>query len=419
MLGWLNTTSRIPADLAAVTSVARHETDPRAVGVDPAAIGRIWAAVERLYRTGIHPALQLCIRCRGEVILDRAIGHAAGNGPHDPPDAEKKPATPKTPFNIFSASKAVTAMVVHLLDQENLLRVDDPVAEYIPEFGRHGKERITIRHILTHRAGMPRIPPAAMDLDNIADRAKLIRIFADAAPTSVPGRLLAYHALSGGFILGELVWRITGKDIRRVLAERILEPLGFRWMRYGVRRKDLGRVAVNYYSGPPQLPIVHMALRRALGVDVREAAAMSNDPRYLLGTVPAGNVVTTANELSRFYQLLLNGGELDGVRIFDARTIRRATTEESYLEMDMMLGVPIRYGQGFMLGGRWLSLYGPDTEHAFGHLGFSNILGWADPERQVAAALMNSGKPILYPEILLAADIPRQIGLACPKVATA
>lgn len=418
MLGILTTKSRVPADLESVTTVAhKHEVDPRSVGVDPAAVERIWNSVLRLYRTGIHPALQLCVRCRGEVILDRAIGYAAGNGPQDPADAEKKLATPKTPFNIFSASKAVTAMVVHLLDQDNLLRLDDPIAEYIPEFARHGKERITIRHVLTHRAGLPRIPPEAMDLDNIADRRKLLQIFADSEPTSVPGRILAYHALSGGFILAELVWRITGKDIRRILVERILDPLDFRWMRYGVRKKDLGKVARNYYSGPPQLPIIHMMLQRALGVDVRDAAEMSNDPRFLLGIVPAGNIVTTANELSRFFQLLLNGGELDGVRIFEPRTVRRATVEESYLELDMMLGLPIRYGQGFMLGGKWLSLFGPDTEHAYGHLGFSNILGWADPERQVAAALMNNGKPVLYPELLFAADIPRQIGLACPKVA--
>ncbi len=417
MFGWLNTASRVPTDLASVTTIATDtEVDPRAVGVEPAAVERVWRAVERLYRTGIHPAIQLCVRCRGQVILERAIGHASGNGPDDGDEVPKVRATEKTPFNIFSASKVLTAMVVHLLDERNLLRLDDPVAEYVPEFARHGKERITIRHVLTHRAGMPRIPPEAMQLDNIANPDRLLRIFVDAEPTSVPGRLLAYHALSGGFILAEVVRRITGKSIRRFAEKEILEPLDFRWMRYGVRKRDVDRVARNYYTGPPQLPIIHLALRRALGVDPREAPALSNDPRYLRGIVPAGNVVTTANELSRFFQLLLDGGTLDGVRIFEPRTVRRATTEESYLELDMMLGVPIRYGQGFMLGGRWLSLYGPDTEHAFGHLGFSNILGWADPERQVAAALMNNGKPLFYPELLLAADIPRQIGLACPKV---
>jgi CubicO group peptidase (beta-lactamase class C family) len=95
--------------------------------------------------------------------------------------------------------------------------------------------------------------------------------------------------------------------------------------------------------------------------------------------------------------------------------VRRATSEQSYLEFDLTLGLPLRYGMGFMLGGKWFSLYGPDTEHAFGHLGFTNIIGWADPERQIAGALMTSGKPLLYPEIYYVYEILRQIGRACPK----
>ena len=92
----------------------------------------IWGAVERLYRSRMHPAIQLCIRRHGEVILDRSIGHARGNSPGDSSDTPKVLATPDTPFNIFSASKAITATVIHLLDQQGYLHVDDPVTEYIP-----------------------------------------------------------------------------------------------------------------------------------------------------------------------------------------------------------------------------------------------------------------------------------------------
>jgi CubicO group peptidase (beta-lactamase class C family) len=125
--------------------------------------------------------------------------------------------------------------------------------------------------------------------------------------------------------------------------------------------------------------------------------------------------VATANEMSLFYQVLLDGGELDGVRIFDRRTIQRATVEQSYLEFDLTLGLPLRYGMGFMLGGHWFSFYGPGTSHAFGHLGFTNIVTWADPERDVAAALLTSGKPVVYPQIIDLFDILVQIGRACPK----
>lgn len=413
ILDFFTTRCRVPAALDKVTTIrAEREVDPHAVGVEPEAVKRVWQAVERLYRTGIHPAIQLCVRRRGKVLIDRAIGHARGNGPGDPPEAPKKLARPDTPFNIYSASKAVTAMVMHWLDQRNLIRLDDPVCEYLPDFARHGKEGITIRHVLTHRAGIPNLPPEAMNLALLEQPDEIMRLLCDAEPTSIPGRQLAYHAISGGFVLGAVAHVVAGKDIRALLDQHILQPLGFRWMRYGVAKRDVGKVAVNYVTGPPQLPLIPIALRRALGVEHEQAVQLSNDPRFLTGIIPAGNVVTTADELSRFYQVLLNGGDLGGVRLFEPRTVRRATVEQSYLEFDLTLGMPVRYGMGFMLGGKWLSFFGPDTDHAYGHLGFTNIVSWADPQRQIAAALMTSGKPLLYPQIYYAYDILRQIGLA-------
>ena len=410
----LLTRCRVPLSLESVTTVGT-EVPARDVGVYPTGVARIWDAVRNLYRSGMHPAIQLCVRRRGQVLIDRAIGHATGNCPDDPPDAPKTLATPATPFTIFSAAKAVTAMLVHLLDERNLIRLDDPVCEYLPEFAVHTKQWITIRHVLTHRAGLPNPPPNAVDLDRLQDPEGIVRMLCDMPQTWRPGRQLAYHAFTGGFILGELVRSVTGRSIQTLLDDEIRRPLGFRWLSYGVAPEDVDRVAVNAFTGPPALPPLSTLLRRALGVGFREVNALSNDPRFLTSVIPSANIVATADELSRFYQLLLDGGELDGVRIFDLRTIRRATSEQSYLEFDLTLGLPFRYGMGFMLGGDWFSLYGPDTQYAFGHLGFTNIIAWADPERAVAAALMTSGKPLVYPQIYHVFDILRQIGLACGK----
>jgi len=404
----LMTTCRVPASLEAVTRVG-DEVDPRTVGVTRDSVAAIWRAAERLYQSGTHPAIQICVRRRGQVILHRAIGH------DDPPHAKKVAVTLETPFNLFSASKAITAMIIHLLDQERLLHLDDPVCEYIPEFGVHKKQWITIRHVLSHRAGIPNLPPEAIDLDILDRPDEIVELLCEARPTWRAGRQLAYHAITGGFILGEVVRRVTGKSIRTVLDQRLCRPLGFRWMNYGVPLRDVRKVAVNYFTGPPAVPPLSTVLRRALGVGFREAATLSNDPRFLTAIVPAGNTMATANELSRFYQLLLDGGTLDGVPVFAPRTIRHAITEQSYFEVDFTLGLPLRYGLGFMLGGKWFSLYGPDTQYAFGHLGFTNIVSWADPERQVAAAILTSGKPLVYPALYHAFNITRQIGLACPK----
>jgi CubicO group peptidase (beta-lactamase class C family) len=408
---------RLPDDLDAVTATG-EEADPRAAGMTADSVEAIWRSVKRLYRSGVHPAIAVCVRRNGEVVLDRGIGHARGVGPGEPKDAEAVPVSPETPFTIFSASKAITAVVAHLLDERGLIHLGDRVCEYIPEYAKHGKEAITIAHVLSHRAGVPNLPGEVLDLDNVSDEQLLVQVLCDAKPLSRPGKALAYHAISGGFIIGELVRRVTGRGIREYLAEEILDPLSFRWTNFGVAPEDVPLVARNYATGAPALPPVSTFLERALGKVPDEVTRISNDERFLTAVVPAGNAVTTANELSRFFELLRRGGELDGVRVLEPRTIRRALTEQSYHQVDFTLGFPTRYSLGFMLGAQVLSLYGPDTEHAFGHLGYTNMIGWADPERAVSGALLTSGKPVFYPELPDLWAVMRRIGKECPKADT-
>jgi CubicO group peptidase (beta-lactamase class C family) len=399
---------------ASVTAIAR-EDDPREGGLSARDIDAIWGSAVELYRTGLHPALALCVRRRGAVVLDRAIGHRIGNAPEDAADAVLDPATPATLFNLFSASKMITAMLIHLLDQRRQLHIDDRVAHYIPEFGKCGKEWITIRHVLTHRSGIPSVPGTYDPLELLPDPERILQILYELEPVSVPGRRLAYHALTGGYVLGEIVRRVTGQDVRAFLRAEVLEPLGFRHLAYGVPEHEIDLVARNARTGPPLLPPATALFKRALGVDFRDAAALSNDPRYVTGVVPAGNAIATANEASRFMQLLLRDGELDGVRIFEPRTIHRAVAEQSYLELDLTLGLPIRYGMGFILGADYLSLYGLHTEKAFGHIGFTNVVLFADPERDISVALLTSGKPIVTPGQLRWLWVLQTIAHRCPR----
>lgn len=407
---------RVPEDLEEVTSINPQEVEPRFADVEREGRDAIWEATRALYRTGIHPAVQICVRRHGQVILDRSLGHVSGNGPADPPDAKRVTANHETLFNIFSASKAITATVVHLFIDRGLIKLDEPACTYIPEFAAHGKGGITIRHLLSHRAGIPQLSAEQMRQENMLDTEKTIRAVCDLKPSWAPGQL-GYHAVTGAIVLAEIVRRIVGKDIRAVLGDEILRPLGFRWMNYGVSRRDLPKVARNYFTGvPPPLPLA-IVLERGLGVDFVTAAEDSNDHKYMMAVLPAANVMTNANELSRFFELLLNEGELDGLRVFDPATIRRATAPQPAprFEYDRQVILPLRFGLGYMLGGERIGLYGPDTARAFGHLGYMNILCWADPDRQVTAALMTSGKPIVYPEIYGMYDLGRTIGLACPK----
>lgn len=405
----------VPRDLDGLTTVG-EETSPHEGGMTRDAVEDIWESVIRLYRSGVHPAISLCLRREGAVVLNRAIGHARGVGPGEPEDAPRLPATPETLFCIYSASKAVTAIVVHMLDERGELHIGDRVSDYIPEYAKHGKESITIAHVLSHRAGVPNLPAEILEPENADDRELILRALCEARPAGRPGKALAYHAVSGGFILGEIVERVTGRNIRVILEEEILRPLGIEHCSYGVPPEDLGRVARDYGTGLPVLPPLSTLLERALGVPVERVIDFGNDPRFLTAVVPAGNVVTSAPELSRFFELLRRGGELDGVRLLEPRTLRRVCTEHSYREMDFTLGFPARYGLGVILGAKLLSLYGPDTEQAFGHLGFTNMIGWADPERALAGALLTSGKPILYPDLPTLWDVMRRITGRAPKI---
>lgn len=404
----------LPQDLGEVTSVG-SEAQPEPVGVRRRDLDRVWDATQALYRTALYPALQICIRRRGEVVLHRALGYASGGCPGDPPDAPKVPATIETPFLIYSASKAITAMLIHKLDDLGVLHVDDLVCDYLPEFSGGGKESITIAHVLCHRAGVPNLPPGGMNLRLLARPEIVLELLCEAQLVSRPGRRLAYHAVTGGFILGEVVRAATGQDIRSVLKKEILEPLGLRWMNYGVAPEDVGRVAADAVTGIPPFAPVAQLFRRALGTDLERAVELAQDPRFRTGIVPAANVITTAEELSLFYECLRCDGEVGEVRVFEPRTVHRACAEQSYWELDLTLGMPLRYGMGFMLGARVLSLFGTDTTQAFGHLGFTNIFSWADPEREISVALLTSGKPVLNAEIIRVLGLILEIGRTFPK----
>ena len=406
---------QIPKDLDAVTTRAAEE-EAGAGDLDRETVEHIWDGAVDLYRSGVHPGLSLCVRRNGRTVLDRAIGHARGNGPGDPEDASKIPMTPDTPACIFSASKAMTAMVVHKLDERGLLHIGDRVSEYIPEYAQKGKEGTTIAHVLAHRAGVASMPKETLDLDRIGDQEFILRAICEAKPAIRPGRILAYHAVSGGFILGEIVRRVTGKSIRDVLAEEFLDPLGFRWGNYGVAPEDVNQVTPAYVTGPPLLPPLSTLVTRVLSVPLPEVVENSNDPRFLTALVPSANVITTANELSRFFEIFRGGGELDGVRVMERRTIRRALTEQSHLEIDFSLVFPTRFSYGLMLGADYVSLYGRGTDLAFGHLGLINIMGWADPERAISVGLLTTGKAIVYPELPRFYGLMQRISSSVPKI---
>lgn len=411
-------TCRVPADLSSVTTIDfASETPAAAAGFKPGQVDKIWSAVEGLYRTGISPALTFCLRREGRIVLNRALGHRYGNGPDDAVGTPSELATPDTPICLFSASKVVTAMLIHLLDERGLIDLLDPISHYLPEYGVNGKRNATIYHLLAHRGGIPSIS-GDFDPELLYDVDSIVKMLCAARPVSPSGHRVAYHALSAGYIFGRIIEQVTGMSVREFLRETIAEPMGMRFFNYGLPEQDRSLAAMNYATGFKPVGPVNMFIKSVLGGDLNLAVDMTNDPRFMETICPAGNIYATAEEASRFFQMLMDGGVYQGKQIFQAMTIKRAILECGRPEIDRTLLMPMRYSMGLMLGNNPVGLYGPMTRRAYGHLGLSNIFCWADPERDTSIALLTTGKPLLGPHIPALGKLLAATSFQCPAKQT-
>ncbi len=384
---WLST-NRVPLrdDLAGI----RGADEVSLTGTEHDNRDRVWRDLQELYRSGMFPGVSFCLRHQGRLIMDRSLGHASGQYPNrSAPDPATL--TPATPICLFSASKAITAMLIHHLVELNEISLNDRVTRFFPNYGRHGKQRTTLSHLLTHRAGIPRIEED-VDPETLFEPGRIMELLCRAYPQGL-GRRQSYHALTGGFILGEVVERVTGERLNTVLDRVIRRPLGMEYFRFGLEGPN---AAENVVTGLKNAGLLDRYMRHAVGTGLEDVVELSNDPRFRDVVIPAGNLYATAEEAGRFYQMLLNGGEWQGRQVFRPETVRRAIEPVTRRpRFDRTLLLPMHYSRGFMLGQRLFSLYGPGTPQAFGHLGFITIITWADPQRALSGALLTTGKAVI------------------------
>ena len=253
--------------------------------MDPAALGRAVGLIEAR-----GAVAQVCVLRHGQVVLDRAFG-----------------CDPGSLFLIFSAGKPFVAVLVHLLAERGQLALDDPVARYWPEFGRRGKGAITIRQVLQHRAGLPVAHNLPRDALAAPHWQRAVHGLELARPSWPPGQVPAYHILSFGFILGEVVQRVTGADLREVMRAELLRPLG---------------LADTYLGLPPEAWHRHVPVR-GHGPVTRARQVVFNRRAVRAAVVPAATVSTTARDLARFYEMLLHGDEFGGAGCSARRPSRR------------------------------------------------------------------------------------------------
>ena len=410
--------SDIPKDLDSVITIdARKEVDPQQVDMQSADVEAIWGNIVKLYKAGVHPGISLSIRRRGKILMSRGIGHAIGNGPDDEPDDAKIPMTADTPVCLYSTSKGITALLMHMLSEDGLIDIMDPVAFYAPEFAAKGKQNITIHQILAHRGGIPGLP-SNTPLEVLWDEDKTWEMLCDAQPIMTDGSKLAYHAITGGFVLERIIRQVTGDNINAYIDQKIRQPMGMQYFTYGIEAQHRDKMAPTYATGPRPGLLLRAFLKRALGTpDITSLESMCNDPRFQDAIIPAGNLVGTANETSAFFQMMLNDGKWGRRRICSANTVARAVQEFGNRSLDQTLLIPLRYSAGLMLGDDPFGIWGPDSHHAFGHLGLVNKFAWADPEREMSVTLLTTGLPLVTHHIPPLVNVIRAIGNRTPKVA--
>ena len=309
-------------------------------------------AVELAAHRGGH--WQLEVWCRGEHVISAGAGGSAD-----------------VLFWLWSASKPFIALLVWQLAERGELDIDDPVARWWLEFGRRGKQDVMIRDVLQHRSGLPAGPGGRFaDAAFMADWRRSNHRLAAAPLQTPPGERAAYHYLSYGFILGEVVRRASGRELPELMSERIFAPLQMTDTHLGVP-VDRARDAV-----PMRMPGAIGAL----------TTAVLNATRTRAAVIPAGGVSSTAADLARFYRAMLAGGELDGARVAEPGTIAQMcvpTSDDG--RPDGLLHYPLRWAQGFQLGGPALGWPAVEpfgrtsSPRTFGHNGSNVCTGYADP----------------------------------------
>jgi len=341
----------------------------RRVLTDP--FERVGRLFEEQQGRGAFPGGQLVVMREGQVLFERVCGVSRGlRG-----ESELRGVTAETRFQVMSASKPFVAFAVALLEGAELVDVSAPVARYIPEFAQNGKQDITVLEVLLHRSGV--LMEAVLgNPDDWSDWGNVVRAMADAKPRFARGTL-AYSPAGFGWILGELVQRVSGQTLEEFLLARLPPELA------GVRFVDANQyanVAHSYWLGPETF----MLGGHNIAVDFE---SVNNEVTCVTACVPGAGLLASARELACFYDLLVRGG----CGLLRPESLAKYITKQSF-GFERQMHVPLTLGRGFGLGSLGPHAYGWwNTGPCFGHAGGFGVVAFADPRSRAAVAIVTNG----------------------------
>jgi CubicO group peptidase (beta-lactamase class C family) len=348
-------------------------------------------AFARNFQEGSELGSAFCVHVEGRKVVDLCGGSfdGAGTAPYGP-DALQL---------VFSTTKGATAVCANLLAQRGLLDLDAPVATYWPEFAQAGKESMPVRYLLCHQAGVPAVD-RRLTPEELQAWTPAIEALAEQAPFWTPGTAHGYHALSYGYLVGEVVRRITGRSLGSFFAEEVARPLGLEFF-IGLPEEYEHRVSpivgANFDGGgsadgggggggaPSGYASTLLARSLNLGGAIRDRDWM-NQRAWHAAEVPGGNGITNATSLSRMYAALIGAVEdgpaqplLTPAHMATARTPLTSGADQVFASVGFTLEQKI--GLGFWRSSP-VTLFG--GEGSFGHGGAGGSYGFADPENGLA-----------------------------------
>lgn len=338
------------------------ECDPRFSGVK--------AAFANNFEEHGEVGAGIAVYLGGKPVVDLWAGYA------DAP--RSRPWQRETIATVASTTKGMTAICAHILIERGLLNPDTPVAHYWPEFAQAGKADIPVRWLLSHRAGLPGVR-VDMPTEALYDWERYTTALAETEPWWEPGTQHGYHALTFGYLVGEVVRRVSGKSLGQFFRSEVTEPLAAD-VYIGVPEAEDHRAAEIIpdptpapSGGTPRIDPESM-FGRAFANPPRTPGIMNTRP-FRAAEIPSTNGNMTAWGLARIYGMLSMGGIVDGVRILQPGTIDNAIIEQSS-GTEAVMGMPMRFGLGFILNPK-APPYGPNSK-AFGHGGMGGSTGFAD-----------------------------------------
>jgi len=337
----------------------------------------------------------VCVYFRGRPVVDVWAGAR---------DPEGTPWEAETMAMCFSTTKGVTATALHVLADRGLVDYDAPVARYWPEFAQNGKAGITVNHVLTHRAGLHHLRGIIDHGERMLDWDYMVHALEEARPAYEPGAYPAYHGLTYGWLVGEIIQRVSGESFADFVRHAIAEPLRLGGLYVGATPEACARAAVMTRPMPVlnRVDVFRTPARMIRGVSrfvgfpidlsfLRDALVPSTGgdvfwhPDVLKTPIPAANGLFTARSLAHLYATLAAGGTLDGVSFLSAETVRRATEVQTRQRDRVILFRP-----GWRLGYHGVFSTRGAIRGAFGHFGFGGSGAWGDPKRQLAVGFINN-----------------------------